>query len=45
MGEAIFISKEIPTNFITNEVIGKKLEVDDKEYEINCVSIVRKTNF
>jgi len=39
MGKAIFNSKEIPTNFITNEVIGENLKVDDKEYEINCVSI------
>lgn len=39
MGKAIFNSKEIPTNFIKKEVIGEKLEVDNKEYEINCVSI------
>lgn len=39
MGKAIFNSKEIPTNFISKEVIGEKLEVDNKEYEINCVSI------
>lgn len=39
MGKAIFNSKEIPTNFIEKEVIGEKLEVNDKEYEINCVSI------
>ncbi|WP_258880108.1 diaminopimelate epimerase [Clostridium estertheticum] len=39
MGKAIFNSKEIPTNFISNEVIGEKLEADDKQYEINCVSI------
>ena len=39
MGKAIFNSKEIPTNFKTEEVIGEKLEVDDREYEINCVSM------
>ncbi|EKQ54708.1 MULTISPECIES: diaminopimelate epimerase [unclassified Clostridium] len=39
MGKAIFNSREIPTNFLTEEVIGEKLEVDDREYEINCVSI------
>jgi diaminopimelate epimerase len=39
MGKAIFNSKEIPTNFTEDEVIGKKLEIDDKEYEINCVSM------
>jgi len=39
MGRANFNSKEIPTSFIEEEVIGKTLEVDDKEYEINCVSI------
>ena len=39
MGKAIFDTKEIPVNFTTEEVIGEKLKVDDKEYEINCVSV------
>lgn len=39
MGKAIFDSEKIPTNFKTKEVIGEKLKVDNKEYEINCVSI------
>jgi len=39
MGKAIFISKEIPTNFDTVEVIGENLTVHDKEYEVNCVSV------
>lgn len=39
MGKAIFNSREIPTNFAEDEVIGKKLEIDDREYEINCVSM------
>lgn len=39
MGKAIFKSVEIPTNFKIDEVIGEKLEVDDREYEVNCVSV------
>lgn len=39
MGKAIFDSKIVPTNFEEEEVIGKKLKVSDKEYEINCVSM------
>lgn len=39
MGKANFNSKEIPTSFIMEEVIGEKLQVDDKEYEVNCVSM------
>ncbi len=39
MGKANFNSKEIPTSFITEEVIGEKLQVYDKEYEVNCVSM------
>ncbi len=39
MGKANFNSKEIPTSFIMEEVVGEKLDVDDKEYEVNCVSM------
>lgn len=39
MGKANFNGKEIPTNFMSAEVIGEKLQADDKEYEINCVSM------
>lgn len=39
MGKAIFNSKMVPTKFEEKEVIGKKLKVSDKEYEINCVSM------
>ncbi|MFA6939831.1 MAG: diaminopimelate epimerase [Clostridiaceae bacterium] len=39
MGRANFNSKEIPTNFETNQVIGEKIQADDREYEINCVSM------
>jgi len=39
MGKANFNSKEIPTSFITEEVVGEKLQADDKEYEVNCVSM------
>lgn len=39
MGKANFNAKEIPTNFSTGEVIGEKLGVNDKVYEVNCVSM------
>lgn len=39
MGKAIFKSDEIPTNFEKDEVIGEKLLIHDREYEINCVSV------
>lgn len=39
IGKAIFNSKEIPTNFDTEEVIGAKIKAFDKDYEINCVSM------
>lgn len=39
MGKANFNSKEIPANFEVKEVIGEKIKADDKEYEINCVSM------
>jgi diaminopimelate epimerase len=39
MGKANFHSKEIPTRFTGDEVIGEKLTIQDKEYEINCVSV------
>ncbi len=39
MGKAIFKPSEIPANFETDEIIGKKLAVEDKIYEINCVSV------
>ncbi|GAB6168055.1 diaminopimelate epimerase [Clostridium carnis] len=39
MGKANFNSKEIPTAFEKEEVIGEKLKVFDKEYEVNCVSM------
>lgn len=39
MGKAIFKSREIPTNFEKDEVIGEKLLIHDREYEINCVSV------
>lgn len=39
MGQAIFDSKEIPTKFTSEEVIGKKISVLDKEFEVNCVSM------
>lgn len=39
MGKAIFESDKIPTNFKTKEAIGQKIQVLDKEYEVNCVSM------
>lgn len=39
MGKAVFEADKIPTNFKTKEVIGEKIQVLDKEYEINCVSM------
>lgn len=39
MGKANFNSREIPTNFVTDQVIGEKIKADDREYEINCVSM------
>lgn len=39
MGSAIFKGDKIPTRFKTDEVIAQKLNVGDKEYEINCVSL------
>lgn len=39
MGKAVFEADKIPTNFKTKEVIGEKIQVLDKEFEINCVSM------
>jgi len=39
MGKANFYSQEIPTRFTKAEVIGEKLSIRDKVYEINCVSM------
>ncbi|WP_294371597.1 diaminopimelate epimerase [uncultured Clostridium sp.] len=39
MGKAIFDAADIPTNFTSEEVIGKKINILDKEFEINCVSM------
>lgn len=39
MGKANFKTKEIPTSFMSDEVIGEKLQIDDKEYEVSCVSM------
>jgi diaminopimelate epimerase len=39
MGKALFTSKLIPTTFDSEEVQDKSILVDDKEYQINCVSV------
>jgi diaminopimelate epimerase len=39
MGKAIFESKKIPVNCEKEECIGQELKLQEKEYEINCVSV------
>lgn len=39
MGTAIFKSSEIPTAFETDVVENKLIEIEDKVYSINCVSV------
>lgn len=39
MGKAIFKSKDIPTRFESNESMEQKIQVEDREYEVNCVSV------
>ena len=39
MGKAIFESEKIPVKIDKPECIGEKIKVDDKEFEINCVSV------
>jgi diaminopimelate epimerase len=39
MGKAIFESEKIPVKINKPECIGEKIKVDDKEFEINCVSV------
>ena len=39
MGKAVFEAKEIPVLCDEKECIGKKIKVEDKEFEINCVSV------
>ncbi|WP_457643323.1 diaminopimelate epimerase [Persephonella sp.] len=39
MGKANFRSEEIPVVCDSPECIGKKIKVEDKEFEINCVSV------
>ena len=39
MGKAIFASSEIPVNSKKPEFIGEKIVVDDREFEVNCVSV------
>ncbi|WP_456381611.1 diaminopimelate epimerase [Persephonella sp.] len=39
MGKAIFEAKKIPVICDTEECIGKKIKVEDREFEINCVSV------
>lgn len=39
MGKAIFESHKVPVNCEKEECIGEVLELDEKQYEINCVSV------
>ncbi len=39
MGKAIFEANKIPVKIDKEECIGEKLKVDDREFEINCVSV------
>ncbi len=39
MGKAIFESEKIPVNCEKQECIGETLLLDNKQYEINCVSV------
>lgn len=39
MGKAIFESQKIPVNCANKECIGEILDLDAKQYEINCVSV------
>ncbi len=39
MGKAIFKANKIPVKIEKEECIGEKLKVDDREFEINCVSV------
>jgi len=39
MGKAIFESKKIPVACVKEECIGEKLNLNERSYEINCVSV------
>lgn len=39
MGKAIFTSRDIPVNSDLPEFIGQKIQVGDREFEVNCVSV------
>ncbi|MDQ7055648.1 MAG: diaminopimelate epimerase [Persephonella sp.] len=39
MGKAVFRAKDVPVLCDTEECIGKKIKVNDREFEINCVSV------
>ncbi len=39
MGKAIFTSRDIPVNSDLREFIGQKIQVGDREFEVNCVSV------
>lgn len=39
MGKAIFNSQQIPINSTEPEFIAQKIQVGDRKYEVNCVSV------
>jgi diaminopimelate epimerase len=39
MGQAIFNSKKIPTTFNSEEVLDENISIDNREFQINCVSV------
>jgi len=39
MGRATFISRDIPTNFAEEEALDIRLEVADRIFQVNCVSV------
>ncbi len=39
MGKAIFKASEIPTKFGSEEAMDRKIQVADREYTVNCVSV------
>lgn len=39
MGKAVFETDKIPVKIDKEECIGEKIKIDNKEFEINCVSV------
>lgn len=39
MGQAVFESESIPTNFVSQEALGQTIDVNGTEFTVNCVSV------